>query len=216
MNTPPPAEKLIYSDDEGVEIYGFRSTESNLYRDVLQVRNDGKLPLNDELVRDYDSFSDHYIGRLNDKPFATVTATRVSDGAFECQEFCPPEILKEFGQVAMSGCCAKVLPDVASHATLPILIREGWRDQVKKGVRLDIINATGRLIPIYRRYYGYRLLGEEFTHPRLLTPTRLLYLAVDPERDHRLARVFQGVNDPLPTAEIEKLMAPRVAEEAKQ
>lgn len=202
MITP---ERMIHRDESGLELLTFRGTRSALYDDLIAVRAHGESTDFRE-THGFDQYSDHYLARQNGKPVGCLTVNRGWLGPLDCQQFYPADLVEAYREVLISGCKLKVLANQRPSAIFTI-IRQAWRDQAGLGARLDLINATGKLVPVYQRLFGYRLAqGYRFTHPRLGTPSEVLWMAVDPQRKHRLTSVFARVPDPISSDDVQRLL----------
>ncbi len=188
----------------GFRLLVARGTESSIYSDVLSVRRSGE-DLDRRHVYSFDEVSFHYVAYMGSEPVGCLTVTRATDGRLDCEEFYPARLVDDFRAVTISGCKLKIVSHSGARTTMRTVIRDAWADQLRKNARLDIINATGRLIRIYEKL-GYQRTGIKFEHPLLRTDSEMLYRPADPTLGGRLADVFQGIHNPLSDAEVRRIL----------
>jgi hypothetical protein len=168
-------------------VIGEKNNE-DLYRDVLEVRNltDSRWPDQTSPVDDY---SDLFCLYYNGIPIGSVGATRAINGPIFMEEFCPPSLMDQYRDFIVSAYRFRLIQKFrrsspyAKGMTLSfITVKEGWREQLRKGAGIDVINIEASYVPLYKRL-GYLLYeGSEYIDPVLGTPSCIMFLPVDPTR----------------------------------
>jgi hypothetical protein len=150
----------------------------------------------------HDLHADHYLLRLHGSPIAALRVQQARRAQLDCEAFYPPALLASFRSVV---CSASRLVRHARARARPSLIRRlfvaAWAHQFREGMRIDLVNVHMPMVNYYLSI-GYQAIhGSEFVHPRLGTPSVVMYLIADRERSVPVLRqAFQGAYDPAMTA----------------
>ena len=158
------------------ELLSFHSTSPH-FKTVIELR---RLAAPQSVVEDeFDVDADHYLLRDADGPRIAMRVGRAARGYLDCEEFYPAHVMANRNVVCSAGRLVKnpaIKADVAAVRGFLLQIR---REQVEQGVRLDVINVWNPMVPYYTPL-GYQLVcGTAFTHPRLGTPSRVMFLAFE-------------------------------------
>lgn len=175
--------------------------DSDLFKDVISVRSIDLKESKQKIIPvsfNFDAYSDHYRLIVEDQISGCLSATRLLGGKIDCQEFYPQILIDKFYDIIVSACKFKLIPELrgrgaiatsASYAKL--MIREAWRDQLRKGAKLDLINVEKNYVPYYKRL-GYILIeNSRFIHPVLGTESYVMFTSADPNNGSILSDVFQ-------------------------
>lgn len=151
----------------------------------------------------FDEYSYHYVLKNTGRPVGCLTVTREKDGPIDCRDAYPARMLRRFRDVIVSSVKLRMLStegrDVNPAWRLNYLFREAWRDQFRRGARLDLINVVGRIANIYSRRMGYHVMvGKEFIHSQLGTFSHCMFLSADPSLPSIAQDIFRSSDDQLP------------------
>lgn len=145
-----------------------------------------------------DGHSEHYLCASGGRPLAALRVTRAACGPLDCQEFLPGTLLAEYGGRLGSASRFVALRDAQGSTKIAQLVVEAaWRDQLGRGIRLDVMNVHERAVKYYGKL-GYELLAESFfVHPKWKTPSRVMLFPATANRDTPIRPVFEALSDPL-------------------
>lgn len=185
-----------------------RHRDEQLYSEVLSVRQKTDPRWKDQTAP-VDQYSDHYCVFVDQNPVASLGVTRLVDGPIFLNEYCPPELLEEFKDCLCSAFRFRILSNYRRGSRLVPgisisrhLVREAWRDQIKKGIKLDVINIESTHIPLYQRM-GYELCdGYTYVDPILGTSSGIMYLATDPDKESIIQDIVKESGQFLSTATV--------------
>lgn len=185
----------IYNDpNEKLTIVRGSVEHKDFFASVLRLRADAyKMP---QVADEMDSYSDLYILAKDDKPVATMRATKAKHGKIECEEYYPREILSEYRNNVVTATRFAKKPEFrAEPYTMPLFVQELWREQVRENITINIINATKKLVPYYQAL-GYEVLcGSFFKHPTLGTPSYVMLMLADPRVPSLIQDAFRESRD---------------------
>jgi hypothetical protein len=176
------------SDPRNCDIRAGRSFNTDLYDSVLSVRNqtDPRWPNQTTSV---DKHSDQYCVFVDGQPVGCLGVTRALDGELFMQEYCPKQLIDDFYDTLGSAYRFRILAEYRKSSSLipgvslsRHLVREVWREQIAKGVALDIINIETSHVIFYQRMGYIHCEASDYVDPVLGTASSLMFLAADPDR----------------------------------
>lgn len=194
--------RIIWQTDVGevsCKLVSGRRDDEGLYSKVLDVRcqTDPRWP---DQRTPVDEYSDHYCMFLDDKPVGSLGVTRLLDGPVFLSEYVPPVFADHFYDELGSAYRFRIISDF--RRTSPLvpgvnlsrhIVREVWREQLAKGVTMDVINIESSYVPLYQRM-GYDLCeGYDYIDPELGTPSSIMYLVADVERPSIIQDILQDL-----------------------
>lgn len=197
----PPAVALA-AERAGIRV-ALTGPEGSVYSDVLDLRSRAFGIPTEIAASEEDDYSEIYCAYLGDLPAATVRMTRFSQGPYEAASYYPAYFVEELRPVAGSAnrfCTSPVLPTSLGFGLH--LCRIAWCDQVARGTRVDVINATAKVASYYRRLGYVPVRDSFFVHPRWGTKSFVLVMPVDDSRRHSLTDAFRDVAQQLRLDEI--------------
>jgi hypothetical protein len=186
-------------DGASCRLVSGRRGDEELYSRILSVRcqTDPRWPDQRTPVDDY---SDHYCMLVDDEPVGSLGVTRLIDGPVFLSEYVPQLLSDNFYDTLCSAYRFRILSEF--RRTSPLvpginlsrhIVREVWREQLMKGVRLDVINIESSYIPLYQRM-GYEICeGFDYIDPALGTPSSIMYLAADVGRPSIIQDILQDL-----------------------
>ena len=197
LDTPSRTETsncLFRDAEQDIVIERAFGVEDRFFDQVIDVRKDGDGPIHNS----FDPYSYHYLLRHQGTPVGTMTLTWLADGEIDCQEYYPERLLHLYHDQVISGTKLRInRGECSSLKTLRQFIGCVWQDHVKRGCRLNVMNAERRLAPFYRRL-GFQVIEDsDFTHPTLRTESVVLVLAVDPNHRSFFQSIFELSEHPL-------------------
>ena len=182
--------RVIWSSQgkNNCELVSGRKNDSELYSSVLSVRMNTDPRWADQGTP-VDNHSHQYCMFVNKTPVGSLGVTRLLEGEVYLNEFCPPQLFEDFHDCLVSAYRYRILSDFrrSSHL-IPELqlsrhfVRETWREQIKMGARIDVINIEMTHVPLYQRMGYLRCEGYDYIDPILGTPSGIMYLPTDPDR----------------------------------
>jgi hypothetical protein len=167
----------VYDDPaNATTIRCFYGTQDPCIKSVHAIREVG----GEGVQFDFDSYSHHYILRVDAKPVGTLTSTHVSDGPLDCQRFYPGELLDQFGELVFSPCKLRIVRNrISSFRLMRLMLRQYWQHQLSLGGRMALLNASAQLIPFYLRLGLRGIVDSNFVHPVCKTDSLALLLSAD-------------------------------------
>jgi len=190
------------------------SLNKQFYQDVLSVRND-PYNYNDltKLMHKFDRYSDHYRLSINGKVTGSLSITQARMGKMDCQEYVPKCLLDNFHDSISSACKFRVIKNEVkqiekrSMLALPKkVIQCAFTDQLSKGTRLDIINASVAFSRYYRQIGYVEIENSLFIHPTLGTKSVIMYLPADPSRQSIGQELFSSIDNQLPLKNVQRVL----------
>lgn len=187
-----------------------RSNSSEIYRDedsrlrvlkfdlhsepmdpVIRIRSE-RAETELDAIDEFDASADLYLLLQGEIPVATMRTHQARRTLLDCEDCYPRAFLAEHSDVVVSASrFARSETTPSSPSLMRRFIGEVWRDQSRDGMWVDLINATPAMVPYYTRL-GYRhLCGSSFRHPRLGTPSVVLFAVADPYTRSPLQRYFE-------------------------
>ena len=147
-------------------------------------------------VDEYDQTAEIYVLYQAATPAATVRVNQARRGKIDCEEHYPRAVA-EFRNLVGSGSRFVRAANVpANLAVMRQFIKAVRYDQYAAGMRVDVINVHRDMIPYYERI-GYSLLcGSFFRHPRLGSPSYVMFMLATPTGSSLLRDVFAPSNLP--------------------
>ena len=194
---------------DGMTVETAKGTNTDTYESVCRVRHSAGRSHRTSFC--FDEYSHHYSLSIDHQAIAALTVTRLIDGAIDCQEHYPTNMLIRFRALIGSACKLCVDQQLSRSKSLGrsvsrALVRAAIRHQLQLGMRLDIINLVPAMVPYYRRL-GYRLIQRpDFVHPSLGTASKVMWLAADAATPSIHQDLFQKITNPLPSASVESVL----------
>lgn len=199
-NAPLPSCKIA-DLGEGRELVRMRATAPAFERDVLPLRAKvyGRPAA---ACRDaFDEDGEHYVSYQHGVPMYAVRVTRASESPIECEECYPAELIERFRDCLVS--CGRFVrnPDVPGGAARASdFLAACWADLIARGVRIEISNATDRLLPYYRTFGYTTLRVPTFRHPVWHTESYTICFIADPTLPGSVNARLPAVVDPAPSS----------------
>jgi len=186
-----------------------RKVDSALYSNILSVRVNTDSRWADQGTP-VDNHSDHYCMFVNKVPVGSLGVTRLLEGEVYLNEFCPPQLFEDYRDSLVSAYRYRILSDFRRGSALvpelqlsKYLVREAWREQIRKGARIDVINIEMTHVPLYQRM-GYVLCeGYNYLDPVLGTPSGVMFLPTDPDRSSIIQDIVRESGIALSVGEVE-------------
>lgn len=171
------------------------SPHSSDYDAVISIRSQG---VAGSYSDEYDETADIYVMTDNETPVATMRVNQARRGKMDCEDFYPEHFLRSHRH--MIGSASRLARSITAKPNVHLMrhfVRSVWRQQLIDGMRVDLINVHQRMIPYYADM-GYRLLCNSFFwHPRIRTPSHVMFMVASKETRSPLAEVFAPPDDPL-------------------
>lgn len=144
-----------------------------------------------------DEYSEHYLCLWGEKPVSALRVTRRSAGPLDSEEFLVPSLVSRWKDAISSASRFVALPEIQVTTKIAQLIIEAaWRDQLRRGTRLDVINVHERAVRYYGKL-GYELVDQSFfLHPKWNTPSHVMLFPATPHRVSSISPVFDGISEP--------------------
>lgn len=191
------------------ELVSGRKNDSALYSNVLSVRMNTDPRWADQGTP-VDNHSHQYCMFVNKTPVGSLGVTRLLEGEVYLNEFCPPQLFEDFRDCLGSAYRFRILSDFRRSSPLVpelqlsrYLVREAWREQIKMGVRLDVINIEMTHVPLYQRMGYLQCEGYDYIDPILGTPSGVMFLPADPDRSSIIQDIVRESGVSLPVGEVE-------------
>lgn len=147
---------------------------------------------------EHDQTADIYLMVREDTPVATMRVNQARKGRLDCEEFYPGEFLTRHRH--MIGSASRLARSPATKPSVYLMrhfVRSVWQHQLRHGMRVDLINVHQRMIPYYADM-GYRLLYNSFFwHPRIHTPSHVMFMVASRNAHSPLADICAPADDPL-------------------
>lgn len=171
------------------------SPHSKDYDTVMLIRSQGIAGV---YADEYDETADIYLLMDNSIPIATMRVNQARRGKMDCEAFYPGHLLRSHRHlIASSSRLARSITAKPNVYLMRQFMRTVWRQQVIDGIRIDLINAHQRMLPYYVDL-GYRLMCNSFfVHPRIHTPSHVMFMVASSETPSAFAEVFAPPDDPL-------------------
>ena len=204
-----PKELKIGETTEGLRVYRCTSC-SPLFQLVLEARAEvyGEAEPG-ATIDSFDGHSEQYVALGPGGVTYAMRATRDSKGPIECQEYYPRQLLEVLKDKVVSAGRFFRKPGIRTTRKASIeFIALAWADQVRLGSRLDVINATERLLRYYQRLGYVRHETGTFRHPRWHTESHVLFMPADPSRTSPLQGAFSKCADPLTLERLQEALRP--------
>ena len=196
-------------------VAGLASHEA-LYNDILSVRykTDSRWP--DQRTA-ADKYSDHYCMYVDGTPVGSLGVTRLLDGEIFLQEYCPQALLDTFHDTLVSAYRFRIVQDYrrTSPKTPGVnlsrhMVREAWREQIRKGAMIDVMNIELIHFPLYQRM-GYELCeGSEYNDPILGTPSGIMFLSTDPDRPSVIQDIVKEMGVTLRSESVQRALRKKI------
>lgn len=165
------------------------------FEEVMRIRSQDRAGVHTD---GHDATADIYLLCRDSRGIATLRVNQARRGELDCEAQYPQRFLALHRDVvASTSRFARATEEAPNVFLMRAFMREVWRDQFRAGIRVDMVNVHQRMIPYYASI-GYRLLCNSFfVHPRIATPSHVMYILADPRVDGPFASVFQMQHDPL-------------------
>jgi hypothetical protein len=185
-----------FCDENQLSFY-VGSHKSALFAEIITVRSLVYRREPSSLFDPVDEYSEHYVVHNAGTPVAALRVTPCSSGRLDCEEFMPHQLLAKFRDKTVSATRFVALPSIQRTTQIPqLLVAAAWEDQLRRNIRLDIINVHERAVRYYGKL-GYELVAESFfIHPTWRTPSHIMVFPASPDRPSPIQPVFRGINDP--------------------
>lgn len=182
--------RLIEQDENSaLAIVAQFGSEGVLYEKVLQVRIDEN---GCSSSFEFDTYSTHYVLFCESDAIGSLTVTRHVDGAIDCKELYPPVLFNRHGDVLASICKFRIHPGPhSSMKTFRMMVRAVWRDLLRLGVRVDVINIEKSNLAAFRRIGYVAIDNSDFIHPKLGTDSIAMVLSADPTHKSFFSDLFE-------------------------
>lgn len=196
----PKWEKLCVQEDLNFELVSFDSPQ---FAEILELRNASRARHEVSLTDELDSYSEHYIARQHGRMVAALRATRASEGTLDFQECYPEEFISRFRSKICSGSRFTSTRNFAQNLRLiKLLLEVGWTDQIRRGIRINIMLAHERAVPYWKRLGWLQVTGSHCQHPHWHIPCSVMLFPVTPYRETPMREVFGGITEPLEIEDI--------------
>lgn len=188
--------------------------DCDLYLDILNVRNEA-FDYDDKfkLVYPIDSYSDHYRLTVDGKTAGALSVTQTRNGVADCEEYMPQCLLDNFRDMISSACKFRIVKQKIAHIekrsqiNLPQqVIKMAFKDQLSKGIKLDIINARKSFARYYRQMGYLTVENSEFIHPVLGTNSVIMYLPADPNHKSLVQQSCKSLDNHLLLSEVQRVL----------
>lgn len=203
-------------DPQEWKLVGGGQSDLSLFDDVMTIRNrtDDRWPDQGVAV---DRYSDHYCMLVDATPVGCLSITRALHGEIFFQEYFPQAFFDHFQDRVVSAYRFRLLPQyrrtsqqASGIGVATIMAKEIWREQIAKGVGIDLINVERSYVRYYQRL-GYVLCeGYDFICPIFHEPISIMYLPTDPTRDSIIKDLVQGRTDNVLMKNIHRVLRRRV------
>lgn len=164
-------EKVVYKNGL-ISIVKFRGS-NNRMEEVRSIRKN-RYPFSQDDEYDQDAW--HYLYYEANEAQATMRVQLAAEQTLDCESYYPDEIFQLYRreQIASATRLVKRKDGLKDRKHIMKFIHEVWRDQLSNGVHIHVINAH-RQMQRYYHWLGYEtMIGQDFVHPRLNTPSVVL------------------------------------------
>lgn len=204
ISSAEPLTRFIATTESGSDVYRMSAKAPEFARDVLALRSAVYGRPADECRDAIDEYSEHYVAYTRGIPHYAGRSTRAAAGPIECQECYPWQIISRFRDRLCSNGRFVRNPEIAGgreHSTQ--FMAAAWNDLIACGIRVDIANATDKLLQ-YHNGFGYAWLQvPTFIHPAFGTVSHTLILTADPQNHGIIPKYFPPVSDPVRLSDLD-------------
>jgi len=198
------------------DLFTTAGKESELYSRVLEVRQQTDQRWPDQRTAG-DSYSDHYCLAVDDVAVGCLSMTRALHGDIFFHGYYPRIFFDKYLDRVMSAYRFRMLHPYRRTSSrsggvslASIMAKEAWREQIAKGVRLDLINVEKEYVRYYQRLGYIYCEGADFICPIFHTPISIMYLPADPTRGSLIKDLIQDQDDPLFAKDLRRVLSRRV------
>lgn len=181
---------------ENYQVVIYRSGDSGkIYEDILSIRAQTYANLTRKVRFEEDQYADLYCAYQGGLPVACMSAIRDTQGKLDCEDFYPPNLLQTFKGSVMTANRFGSIGRTMGRGRLGLLLMKAVViDQLKQGVKLNIIAVRHEMIGYYLRH-GYLLVaGSNFIHPITKNICFVMVLPADKNRMSAFQDLFRLFN----------------------
>ncbi len=195
---------------------GGGQSDPALFDSVMKIREktDSRWP---DQSTPADAYSDHYCLWVNDAPVGCLSMTRALHGPIFLQEYFPKVLFEHYHDRIMSAYRFRLLPKfrrTSQRSTgvslAGVMAKEAWREQIAKGVGLDVIDVEATYVKYYQRLGYVHCEGHDFICPIFHEPIAVLYLPTDPTRESLVKDLVQDRDDHVMHKDVERVLRRKI------